>query len=178
MTRLSHKLFLSSQGYSPPIDDWTLQKRQEDLSYITYPIQEIPPFFSPVSEGNGHYYKLFAQICYQIFNGSSRDQEVLSGSISTFESLRGIIRGPCISYRVERYQTELVGLFCRELFVVLQHNKVVLWPQPLFLPFNINQDIVFPSIFLRPQSLEGKALHTLDVVWAVSNGHIRVQISV
>lgn len=67
-----------------------------------------------------------------------------------------------------RRVSELAALSCREPYLILHHDKVMLRPYPSFLPkvisgFHLNQDILFS----HPHSAEEKQLHSLDVVRAV-----------
>lgn len=71
-----------------------------------------------------------------------------------------------------RKVSDLAALSCKEPYLILHHDKVVLRPVPSFLPkavseFHLNQDIVLPSFFSQPGSPEEKQLHLLDMVWAV-----------
>lgn len=61
--------------------------------------------------------------------------------------------------------SELAALSCKQPFLVLHPDKLVLWPQPKLVSlFYVNQDIVLPSFYPKPQTQEGKILCTLDVV--------------
>ena len=71
-----------------------------------------------------------------------------------------------------RRVSELVTLSCKAPYLVIHEDKVVLWPQPSFLPkvvsaFQINEDIVLPSLCPRPKNPKEATLHSLDVVRAL-----------
>ena len=71
-----------------------------------------------------------------------------------------------------RRVSELAALSCKEPYLILHKDSVILRPQPSFLPkvissFHLNQDLVLPSFFPKPTSREERRLHTLDVVRAM-----------
>lgn len=71
-----------------------------------------------------------------------------------------------------RRVSELAALSCKEPYLIIHKDRVVLRPHPSFLPkvvsdFHLNQDIVLPSFFPDPCSPEERSLHSLDVVRAV-----------
>lgn len=71
-----------------------------------------------------------------------------------------------------RRVSELVALFCKSPYLIIHRDKVVLRPQPSFLPkvvsaFHLNEDIVLPSLCPKPTHPKEVALHSLDVVRAL-----------
>lgn len=71
-----------------------------------------------------------------------------------------------------RRVSELLALSCKEPFLVLHNDKVVLRPQNSFLhkvatASHLNQDIVLPSFCPAPKHPREIAFHSLDVVRVV-----------
>ena len=68
-----------------------------------------------------------------------------------------------------RRVSELAVLSCRSPYLVIHRDKVVLRPNPLFLPkmvsdFHLKEDVVLPSLCLKLSHPKEIALHCLDVV--------------
>ncbi|CAJ0928111.1 unnamed protein product [Ranitomeya imitator] len=72
-----------------------------------------------------------------------------------------------------RRVSELAALSCQVPFLIFHQDKVVLRTSPSFLPkvvssFHLNEDIVLPSLCPAPVHRIEKALHTLDLVRALT----------
>ena len=68
---------------------------------------------------------------------------------------------------------EIGALLCHAPFLRFFQDKVVLRPDPAFLPkvfssFHVNQDLILPVFFPDPSSVEEEALHSLDLVRALA----------
>lgn len=71
-----------------------------------------------------------------------------------------------------RRVSEFAAFSCKEPYLIIHKDKVVLRPHSTFLPkvvsgFHLNQDVSLPSFFPEPHSAKEKLLHPLDVVRAV-----------
>lgn len=69
--------------------------------------------------------------------------------------------------------SDLAALSCKELFLILHTNKIVLRPRPSFLPkvvlvFHFSENIVLLSLCPAPTHSKEISFHCLDIVKAIS----------